>query len=156
MARSKATIQALEQRFAACIAKGMTQSDAYRVIKPRCRKWKAEAVGADASRFANRPTVVAAIKAALDAAGVADLYSIGRWTADALLLRQKAVDEGNLNAAQAIQRQLGQAIKALGGEIVINQYDKADDAAVIERLAKGDPKVAAMLAKLAGKPGFDA
>jgi len=155
MRKSRATNQALADRFAACIARGMTQSDAYRHIRPRSRKWPDNSVAASATAFAKKELVVSAIDAALRNANVNDIISIGKWTAQTALLLKKAEEAGNLNAAQALNRQQGQACGALRENIVINQYDKQDDQAIIERLAKGDPAVAAMLHKVIGKPDFD-
>ena len=89
------------------------------------------------------------------AANITDIMNAGQWMRQTALLLEEARAAGNMNAVQALNRQQGQACSALTANIVINQYDNQDDAAVIERLSRGDPGLAAMLAKVMGKAGFD-
>lgn len=152
---TKASQAALELRFAALLAQGHSQAEAYRIVRPRSRKWDAATLHTRASRLAARDQVRARVRELQRQANVTDILNAGQWMAQTALLLEKAQVDGNLNAAQALNRQLGQACGALTANIVINQYDNQDDAAVIERLSRGDAGLAAMLAKVMGKAGFD-
>lgn len=51
---------------------------------------------------------------------------------------------------------LGRTLGLFKDKVELSPLDAVDDAVVIERLAKGDPAVVAMLTRLIGKAGFDA
>ena len=156
MARNAATIKALEIRFAHCIARGMTQTDAYKTIKPRSKKWADNRAADAASTYAARPSVKEEIKAAIRSLQLQEIHTSSEWMKNTLMLLEKAEAEGNLNAAQALNRQLGQATGALSNNVSVNIYDTMDDAALIERLTKDNKGLGAQLVKLLGKRSFDA
>ena len=156
MARNAATIKALEIRFAHCIARGMTQADAYRTIKPRCKKWDNQNVAEAASTYAAKQTVKDEVKNAIRAMQMQEILTSSEWMKTTLRLIEKAENEGNLNAAQALNRQLGQATGALSTNVAVNIYDTMDDTALIERLTKDNKGLGAQLIKLLGRQSFDA
>ena len=156
MARNAATIKALEIRFAHCIARGMTQTDAYKTIKPRSKKWADNRAADAASTYAARPSVKEEIKAAIRSLQLQEIHTSSEWMKSTLMLLEKAKQEGNLNAAQALNRQLGQATGALSTSVAVNIYDTMDDAALIERLTKDNKGLGAQLIKLLGRHSFDA
>ena len=156
MARNAATIKALEIRFAHCIARGYTQADAYRKIKPRSRKWPDQhRVSEAACAYAARQTVKDEIKSAIRALQLTEILTTSEWMKNTHALLEKAVAEGNLNAAQALNRQLGQATGALTAGVQINVYDAMDDEALIGRLVKDNKGLGSQLTKLLGKRSFD-
>ena len=156
MARNKDTIKALEIRFAHCIARGMTQADAYRTIKPRSKKWPNQNVAEAASTYAAKQSVKDEVKNAIRAMQMTEIHTSAEWMQTTLMLLEKAQTEGNLNAAQALNRQLGQATGALSNNVSVNIYDTMDDAALIERLTKDNKGLGAQLTKLLGRQSFDA
>ncbi len=156
MARNAATIKALEIRFAHCIARGMTQADAYRTIKPRCKKWPQDNVSDAACQYAKKQSVKDEIRNAIRSMQMTELHTSSEWMKSTLRLLEKAENEGNLNAAQALNRQLGQATGALSNNVSVSIYDTMDDAALIERLTKDNKSLGAQLIKLLGRQSFDA
>lgn len=156
MARNAATIKALEIRFAHCIARGMTQADAYREIKPRSRKWPNQNVAEAASTYAARQSVKDEVKNAIRAMQIQEIHTSSEWMKNTLELLEKAIDEGNLNAAQALNRQLGQATGALNSNVSVNIYDTMDDEALVRRLVKDNSKLGDQLSHLLGRKSFDA
>lgn len=156
MARNHATIKALEIRFAHCIARGMTQADAYKTIKPRSKKWADNRAADAASTYAARPSVKEEIKAAIRALQLQEIHTSSEWMKNTLMLMEKAVSEGNLNAAQALNRQLGQATGALNSSVSVNIYDTMDDDALVRRLVKDNSKLGDQLSNLLGRKSFDA
>lgn len=156
MPRNAATIKALEIKFAHCIARGMTQADAYRTIKPRSRKWPNQNVAEAASTYAAKQSVKDEIKSAIRAMQMTEILTSSEWMKTTLLLLEKARSEGNLNAAQALNRQLGQATGALSNNVSVNIYDSMDDASLIERLTKDNKALARDLTKILGRRTFDA
>lgn len=158
MAYTKATNEALADKMAFLIAKGATQSDAYREIKPKSRRLPDESIHTMASAFARKFQVqsrVARIRAEMRPH---EIYSVAAWLQDSIAQRDQALDKGNYNAGQAYQRQIGQAVGAIGGDVstTLVVAEKLSDSVLIERLAGSNPQLAAMLADALGvqiKPG---
>ena len=134
----------------------MTQADAYRTIKPRCKKWPQDNVSDAASRYASKQTVKDAVRDAIRALQMTEIHTSSEWMKNTLMLLEKAKAEGNLNAAQALNRQLGQATGALTNNVAVNIYDTMDDQALIDRLTKDNKGLGAQLIKLLGRQSFDA
>ena len=87
-----------------------------------------------------------------------EIYSVAAWLQDSIAQRDQALDKGNYNAGQAYQRQIGQAVGAIGGDVstTLVVAEKLSDSVLIERLAGSNPQLAAMLADALGvqiKPG---
>lgn len=151
MARTKATIDAMERRFALLVCKGYNQSDAYREVNRKAARWAPDSVHAKASRFAARDSVKARIAELQKEARAQDILCIGEWLSDTMRLKKVAEDTKNLNAAQALNRQLGQATGAIGQDsTTIVMAEKLDDRAIIERLSRDKPELRALLADLLG------
>lgn len=151
MARTKESQEALAQAFASHIARGMTQGDAFRAIKPRIKNKPDEYIRKRACEFAAKWNATGRVKQLLRDARATDLYSIGQALDDTLRIRDTALAKDNYNAAQALQRQASQIVGAIGQDtntVVI--AEKLSDVAIIERLALGNPQLAAALAETIG------
>ena len=84
------------------------------------------------------------------------MLSHGEYLADLLADLASARAARNWTAVGALQRLVGQAIGTLSQTLTVNDERFSDDE-LIERLALGDPELAAMLRrKLANKDAFDA
>lgn len=152
MARTKAQIEAFADRMAVLIAKGYTQADAWRELKPKTRKRDPQTIAKHSSAFAIKYGIsgrVARIRAEMRPQ---ELYSVAQWIQDSIEQRNKALDAKNYNAAGGYQRQIGQAIGAIGGDsaTTVVLAEKLSDSALIQRLAGSNPQLAAMLADALG------
>ena len=154
--RLRLTQEALADRMAARIAQGSTQSDAFREIKPKSRKWSPQSVAVAASTFASRHNIqqrAAAIRAAMR---ITDLYPVVQALDDTLRIRDLAISKDNLNAAQALQRQASQINGAIGADTnVVVVVEKVSDAAIIAKLSEGNPELARALQSTLGAKVID-
>ena len=151
MSRSKETMLAIAERMAHEIAKGATQSDAYRTARPKIRGKPATYIAECASRFVAKHNVNAIAAEIRKEMRLQDIYSASQWMHDAISMRDAAIQAGNHNAAQALQRQLGQASGAIGqDQTTLVVAEKLTDTAIIARLAGTNPELARALAETMG------
>ena len=154
MAMARATIKAQEQRFAALIAKGYTQTDAFKEIRPRCKAWKAKSITDKASEFAKRVGVQAAVREALRASKLSDIDSVPEWHGRVQSDIEKAREDGAHASVMTGNRMIGQSLGAVQQNVVLDATSLMDDAAIINRLAGGDEHKAAILRAIIGSEDF--
>ena len=152
--RTKTTQEVLAQRFAAEIAKGKTQTDAYRTVWPRTRKLDPQRVAEYAYRFAAKHQINARVMAIRSEMRLAEIYPVAQWLNDSITQRDAAFAAGNYNAAGNYQRQIGQAVGAIGADqTTVVVAEKLSDVELIKRLSEGNPDLAKALGKtIAAKP----
>ena len=144
-----------QEAFAVALAKGYSQSDAYRAaynVKPTTT---AESVHVSASRMAKRPNVQSRVRQLLSESRIADIDNMGQAWRDLLDIYQEARDEKNYNAAAQLMRQRLTGLGALQQHLTITHRDSMSDEQVIKRLAGDDEKKAAVLRSIIGTDSFD-
>lgn len=147
--------EAIEAQFAQLLAKGHTQSDAFRFTHPNSKDWEPKSVWVEASKLANRPSVKQRVRDLLDASDLSALDSIPRWYARLMDMYEKAMEAKNYTAAGNALRQMGQALGSLRDKVEISGPELTDEQ-LVGKLSQGNPEAAAMLHKIIGKDSFDA
>ena len=155
MSKAKITVDVEEQQFALLLATGYNQTDAYKEVFPRSKRWKADSVTNKASEFARRASVQARVRELLRASRLSDLTSIGEWYQQLMDAIERAKDDGAHSAEMTGIRQAGQAIGALQNTVVLDASSLVSDDALIARLAGDDPRKAAMLRAIIGAEDFE-
>ena len=153
MGKPRAGMTIQEIRFAALIAQGATQADAYRAVKRGINSMEPSTVWSAASTFAARPLVRERIKALLSEARLQDIVGVQEWLVGTVHLRDKAESAGNWNAVQALNRQIGLSNGGLQDKMQLVGPDKSDDA-LINELAPDNPEMQAQLRALIGQDSF--
>ena len=144
-----------ESKFAALIAQGYSNSDAYRAIKRNSAQLDDKTIWSESSRFAARPMVKTRVRELLEGAKLADIESVREWFVKTRDLRDSAEQAGNWNAVAQLNRQIGVSNGALQEKLQIETTEQSDET-IIAKLSKGDPAAAAMLRKMIGNDSFDA
>ncbi len=128
-----------EAQAAAFRAQGMSQSDAYRQAF-NVQRAKPKNVHERACRLFARPKVKARVEELLRRAKVEDIDSVGKAFDALLRLLEKAIADGNYNAAAQLMRQRLQTHGMLRDRIVLSAESQLSDEQLTERLAGGDPE----------------
>ncbi len=155
MSKSKATVEAEEQRFAILLAQGVTQTDAFKAIRPRSRNWEPASVTNKASEFARRASVQARVREALRASKLSELDSIPEWHARVQADIETAREDGAHASVMTGNRMIGQSLGAVQQNVVLDATSLMDDNAIINRLAGGDEHKAAILRAIIGADDFE-
>jgi hypothetical protein len=146
------TIQ--EAQAAAFRAQGMSQSDAYRQAY-NVKRARPKNIHERACRLFARPNVKTRVEELLRGAKVEDIDSVGKAFDSLLRLLEKAIADGNYNAAAQLMRQRLQAHGMLRDRLVLSAENLLTDEQLIERLSGGDPeKLAAARLLLGAAEGF--
>ena len=150
----KASNDVQADRMAALIAKGATQAEAFRTIRPRHRKSEPQVVADLASKFCKQYDIQARAAAIRSEMRLAEIYTVVEWLEDSITQRNAAFAAGNYNAAGNYQRQIGQAVGAIGADqTTVVVAEKLSDVELIKRLSEGNPDLAKALGKtIAAKP----
>jgi hypothetical protein len=133
-------LTARQARFAAFLAEGHNQADAYRKAY-RAKNMKPETIWSEASRQAHNPDVAARVAELLRDARVIDLDSAYAATA-----RQA----GNWTAVAQMHRMRWQRHGLLQEHIILSQTDGMDPDEMCKHLARGNPEMEEMLHKIVG------
>ncbi len=155
MARSRTTIEAQEQRFAALVAQGVPYTEAFIAIRPRAKAWKPESLRPEASKFAARPNVVTMVRELLHASKLQDIDSVGEWHNRVQTSITKADEDGAHASVMTGHRMIGQSIGAVQQNIRLDASSLLDDSALIAKLAGDDEHKAAMLRAIIGSEDFE-
>lgn len=92
-------LTAQRETFAAALAAGDSQADAYRKAYPRSLKWKQEAVWSEASTLAKDPKVCQRVAELRARAAEANAVTLEGHVAELAELREAAKRAGQLSAA---------------------------------------------------------
>ena len=156
MGKAQVTVEAEEQQFATLLAKGYTQTDAFKEVFPRSKGWKPTSVNSKASTFANRVSVQERVRELLRAAKLSDIDSVTEWHGRVQADIEKARDDGAHASVMTGNRMIGQSLGAVQQNVVLDATSLMDDNAIIDRLAGGDEHKAAMLRAIIGADDFEA
>ena len=144
-------LTARQDRFAQCLAIGMTQVEAYRESFP-CRGKSDSAIESAAHRIAVKAKVIERSKTWLQEAKVSDLGSPGDWMNKLNRFIAKAEAAENYTALAALMRLSGTALGTLTETITVRAEQSMSDETLAKQIAKGDKtKEATLLAILGGK-----
>jgi hypothetical protein len=144
-----------QEAFTVGLAKGYSQSDAYRSaynVKPTTT---AESVHVSASRMAKRPNVQSRVRQLLSEVRIADIDNVGQAWRDLLDIYEDARDEKNYNAAAQLMRQRLTGLGALKHDFPITHHRTLTDEQIVKRLAGDDERMAAMLRSIIVPDSFD-
>lgn len=159
MGRTGQNAERIEERFAQLIVEGWNYTDAIQQVKRFKKDVNKDVVYQAGSKMAAKPSVTARIKALLEQCTLETLDSIPKWYERTMRMADDAKATGNYNAASQLQRQLGQAIRAIGGENTVHNNilvaANISDEQLIQQLSKGNEDDAAVLRRLIAPNSFD-
>ena len=153
-AKRDSGLTAKQERFAALLAQGYTQSGAYRAAYD-ARDMKPETVWQEASRVAHDPLVAARVRKLLEDARITDLDSAQRAFLDLLEDIASARSAGNWTAVAALQRMRMQYHGLLKDRLVLSEEQSMSDEALIKSLAGGDEAKERALREMLPPDSFD-
>ena len=136
-----------QERFAILVARGCSQRQAYVLSHGPSA---AAAARARAAELAGNERVRERVRAIMRAAKIDDLDSVAQYHADLMRQIALAMGENNLTAVAALMRLRGQTIGVLQDKTIVTDERALPDTALVERLAKGDARKAAMLKAILG------
>lgn len=143
-----------QERFAALVAQGVSQSDAYREVADVEPDTKPESIWQSASKVAADPKVRSRIRELTEGLQLADIISVQAWFQRVAEDTELARAKGNMTAAMSGHRIIGQALQALRDGVNVNVGNEISDDALILRLTNGDPDKTKMLKAIVGKDDF--
>ena len=147
-------LTAKQEKFARCIAAGLTQSAAYRAAY-RTSRMQPEQVWQEASRLRRNYKVAHRIEELLRVARIEDLTSVGKELRRTMDLQQEALTDRNHAAVASFQRQLNGAVGLTDRRIVVSYESSLSDTELLEKLSGGDSVRLAAAQQLLGAPqGF--
>ena len=148
MARKIYEVTEQEAEFCKLRSQGHYQSDAYRLAFDRPRMKQTSIIEA-ASRLSKKPQCVAMMKELFVTVKKSVLLSAAAHLDSVLTDLQSARDAENWTAVSSLQRIAGQAIGNLSETINIGD-DRMSDEQLLDRLAAGNPELAASLKRAIG------
>ncbi len=142
-----------EARWAALVAQGLSQSDAFRQSHDVLRM-KPESIHVAASKLAAKPKIQQRIRDLLKQAHVQDIVTQGEVVKFILEGRERAIMAGNSTAEAAFTLQLTK-VTGMNRESVLVGAEKSEtDDELVARLSGGDAHKATMLRSIIGKDTF--
>ena len=148
--RDQAGLKPADERFAAHLAKGMYQTDAYRKSHD-CTGVAPQRIAERASKLAAKPGVKARVQELLREAKVLDIDSVGEAHKAILDAIERASEAKNWTALSSLLKTRAQILGMIKDSMVIAPAEGLSDAQLIDRLAGGDAAKAAMVKKMLGK-----
>lgn len=146
-------LTAQQEKFAQLIARGWSQSDAYRQAY-ETKTDNPETVWSCASRLAADIRVASRTRALLDAAKLSDILGPAAWLHRVLAAIEDAKADRNHNAIMAGLRMAGQAVGPLRENLSVSIEQRVTDVQLIALLSRGDAAKAHQLAGLIGTDDF--
>ena len=138
-----------DERFAACLALGMNQSQAYR-NSHECKTVTPAQLNTRASKLAKKDSIRERVQALVNEAKVADLDSIGR-AYKALLDDMAAAKEAkNWTALATFHRMRLQVLGMLTDNLTVTVEQSMSDDELAKRIAGDDPVLLAQLKRTMG------
>ena len=148
--RTQDGLKPREERFAALIAMGVTQREAYQKCY-RAHGLTISVIDTRAGYIARKPLVIERAKAIVRESPILDWYSKAEWVKDVLACFVAARADKNWTACANFTRQLGQSVGALTeSNLTVNVSSTMTDEEVVKRLAGKDPDKAKMIQAIVG------
>lgn len=110
----------------------------------------------EASRMLKNPKVAARVAELQNAAAVRNEITVDKIVALLMNSYKDAKAANQHGPATRCLELVGKTVGAFTDRLALSPADEQDDAALIERLARGDRAATAVLTRLIGKPRFDA
>ena len=148
--RNDTGLKPSEEKFAALIAMGCSQREAYQKSY-RAHGLTITVIDSRATRVAAKPLVIERAKSILRESQILDWYSKAEWFQDVIACFRAAKDDKNWTACANFTRQLGQSVGALTeSNLTVNVTSNMTDEEVVKRLAGKDPDKAKMIQAIVG------
>ena len=138
-----------QEKYAALLARGLTQADAYRQSHA-VEGVNPQRISERACKLAAKDQVKARVQALLSEAKVSDLLSAGTAISKLLEDMEGARAAKNWTALASFHRLSLQVLGLLKENIVLTEEERLTDEELIKRLAVGDPGTASMLRNMIG------
>ena len=148
--RDKDGLTPQQADFAAYLAKGLSQAEAYR-RSHTLRGASMKSIHERGSRLAQRVEIRARVQALLREAKISDIHSVGQAMRDLLNDINAAREASNWTALASLTKTRTQVLGMIKESMIISPAEGLSDIQLIERLAGGDAAKAAMVKKMLGK-----
>ena len=145
-------LTAKQERFAALVARGLTQSDAYRQAY-NVEGMTDKQVWEEASKLRKHPKVSQRISEILESARIEDIDSANRAFNDLLRGIEEAFNDRNWTAYASLMRQRLQFHGLLKDKLELSQAETLSDEQLIKELAGDDPEKRKLVADMIGYRG---
>ena len=153
-AKRESGLTAKQERYASLLARGYTQSAAYREAYS-ANGMKDKSVYQEASRLARDPQITARVNELLEAAKISDVDDARRAFHDLLSDLENARRDRNWTAVSALTRLRLQFHGLLRDRVVYETPEQAmSDEELIASIAQGDERKADLLRQIVGCDGF--